>query len=48
MRKTILQGFRDRGLEVVEITTDTSNPAIGAASTAAAIADGVDVIYQGC
>ncbi len=45
--KTILQGFRDRGLEVVEITTDTSNPAIGAASTAAAIADGVDVIYQG-
>jgi predicted RecB family nuclease len=45
--QTILQGFRDRGLEVVEITTDTSNPAMGAASTAAAIAESVDVIYQG-
>jgi predicted RecB family nuclease len=45
--KQILQGYRDRGLQVVEIATETSDPAAGAAATAGAIADGIDVIYQG-
>jgi predicted RecB family nuclease len=45
--KVVLQGYRDRGLQVVEITKDTTNPAAGAAATAGAIAAGVDVIYQG-
>jgi predicted RecB family nuclease len=45
--KTILQGFRDSGFEVVEVPRDISNPSPGAAGTADAIARGVDVIYQG-
>jgi predicted RecB family nuclease len=45
--KTILQGFRDRGLQVVEIPPSHGNEAAGAAATAAAILSGVDVIYQG-
>jgi predicted RecB family nuclease len=45
--KEVLQGYRDRGLQVVEIAKDTSNPAAGAAATATAIGNGVDVIYQG-
>jgi predicted RecB family nuclease len=45
--KQILQGYRDRGLQVVEVTKDTTNPAAGATATAGAIADRVDVIYQG-
>jgi predicted RecB family nuclease len=45
--KEILRRYRDRGLEVAEITKDTSNPAAGAAETADAIAHGVDVVYQG-
>jgi predicted RecB family nuclease len=45
--KTILQGFRDRDLHVVEIPPGQGNVAAGAAATAAAVASGADVIYQG-
>ena len=45
--KTILQGFRDRDLQVVEIPESQGNVAAGAAATAAALSSGVDVIYQG-
>jgi predicted RecB family nuclease len=45
--KTILQAFRDRDLEVVEIPQSQGNVAAGAAATAAALSAGVDVIYQG-
>jgi predicted RecB family nuclease len=44
--REVLRGYRDCGLQVVEIAKDTANPAAGAAATAAAIATGVDVIYQ--
>jgi predicted RecB family nuclease len=45
--KTILQGFRDRDLHVVEIPPSQGNVAAGAAATAAALSSSVDVIYQG-
>ncbi len=45
--KTILQGFCDRGLQVVEIPPSHGNVAAGAAATATALSNGVDVIYQG-
>jgi uncharacterized protein len=45
--KTILQGFRERDLNVVEIPQDPGNVAAGAAATAAAVSSGADVIYQG-
>ncbi|HEY2313637.1 MAG TPA: TM0106 family RecB-like putative nuclease, partial [Streptosporangiaceae bacterium] len=44
--KTILQGFRDRGLQVVEVPPSQGNVAAGAATTAAAMSVGADVIYQ--
>jgi predicted RecB family nuclease len=45
--KEVLQGFRDRGLTVVEIPPSQGNVAAGAASTAAALSTEADVIYQG-
>jgi predicted RecB family nuclease len=45
--KEVLQGFRDRGLIVVETPPSQGNVAAGAAATAAALSSGVDVIYQG-
>jgi predicted RecB family nuclease len=45
--KEVLQGFRDRGLTVVEIPPSRGNVAAGAASTTAALSSGADVIYQG-
>jgi predicted RecB family nuclease len=45
--KNILQGFRDRGLQVIEIPPSQGNVADGAAATAAAVSSGADVIYQG-
>ncbi len=44
--KEILQGFRDRGLQVVDLTSYKGNGAAGAAATAAALSSGADVIYQ--
>src|SRR5271169_2389343 len=43
--KNILEGFRDRDLQVVEIPPSHGNVAAGATATAAAIATGTDVIY---
>ncbi len=45
--KGVLQGFRERGLQVVEISPGEGNGAGGADATAAALSSGVDVIYQG-
>jgi predicted RecB family nuclease len=45
--KDVLQGFRERGLQVVEITADRRNVAAGADATRSALSSGVDVIYQG-
>jgi predicted RecB family nuclease len=45
--KEVLQGFRDRGLTVVEITVDRQNVALGAAVTQEALQAGAEVIYQG-
>jgi predicted RecB family nuclease len=45
--KEILQGFRERGLQVVEITADRRNVAAGADATRSALSSRVDVIYQG-
>src|SRR6266851_6334089 len=44
--QTILQGFRDRDLRVIEMPPSHQNVAAGAAATAAAISSGADVIYQ--
>jgi predicted RecB family nuclease len=45
--KEVLQGFRARGLQVVEIPESQGNVAAGAHATRAAMSSGVDVIYQG-
>ena len=45
--KVILQGFRDRGWQVLEIPASQGNVAAGAAATVSALSSGVDVIYQG-
>jgi len=45
--KEVLQGFRDRGLDVVEIAADRQNVALGAELTRATLQTGADVIYQG-
>ena len=44
--KTILQGLRDRGLQVVEVPPSHGNVAAGSATTEAAMSVGADVIYQ--
>jgi predicted RecB family nuclease len=44
--RNVLQGFRDRGLHVVEVTVDRGNPDLGAAVTTAELETGADVIYQ--
>jgi hypothetical protein len=45
-RKEVLRGFRDRGLQVVDLSPDKGNVAAGADATAAALSSGADVIYQ--
>jgi uncharacterized protein len=45
--KKVLQGFRDRGLQVVDLAPYKGNVAAGADTTAAALTSGADVIYQG-
>jgi uncharacterized protein len=45
--KEVLQGFHERGLQVVEITADRRNVAAGADATRSALSSGVDLIYQG-
>jgi predicted RecB family nuclease len=45
--KAILQGFRDRDLQVIEIPPSHWNVGVGAAATAKALSSGADVIYQG-
>jgi hypothetical protein len=45
--KEVLQGFRDRGLQVVDLSPHKGNVAAGADATAAALSSGADVIYQG-
>jgi uncharacterized protein len=45
--KEVLQGFRDRGLQVVDLSPYKGNVAAGADATAAALSSGADVIYQG-
>ena len=45
--KEILQGFRERGLQVVEISADRRNVAAGADATRAALSSGVTAILTG-
>ncbi len=44
--KEVLQGFRDRGLHVVDCSPDKGNVAAGATATAAALSSGAEVVYQ--
>jgi hypothetical protein len=43
----VLQGLRDRGLRVTDLSPYKGNVAAGAGATAAALWCGADVIYQG-
>jgi len=45
--KEVLQGFRDRGLQVTDLSPYKGNVAAGADATVAALSSGADVIYQG-
>src|ERR1700760_3880074 len=45
--KEVLQGFRDRGWQVVDLSPYKGNVATAAGATTAALSSGVDVIYQG-
>ena len=45
--RSVLEQFHDRGLKVVDLTTDEDHRRDGAIATVDAIGDRVDVIYQG-
>jgi len=45
--KEILEGFRDRGLQVIDLSGYKGNVAAGADATVGALSSGADVIYQG-